>query len=452
MTGRYRHGTPPMANGHPSTLIGLLIGLLVSLTATATRAERLGAYDYPFVDPVTATVVGTPQAFRDDLPDLIGERILDRRRVVMFPDREVSDVFWYDREGVVYGLAAQHGPAPLVFAIAGTNGSAISGTVMTLANGLFKGGFHVVTLPSPTSLNFIVNGSTTGVPGHMANDTADLYAVIQRVLQDLRGEIAFDEVHLVGLSLGAMNAAWLAELDGRAQAVGFGRVLVLNPPVSLYNSTRLLDRYFDEHARKGPGAVSVLLDDLFSRFSQSFTELDASPDLSGDFLFQLYQTLQPEDDDLEALVGVSFRISAANIAFVSDVMSASNYVVPFDAVLGMNTPLSRFGEVLGSLSFADYIDHLYLPFYQAREPGLTRQQAIARESLQSVEPFLRSASHVALIGTADDIILADGEVDYLEAVFGARAALYPTGGHCGNFAHPDFVARMNAWLSTGWAS
>lgn len=420
--------------------------------ALPSQAERLGAYDYPFVDPVTATVVGTPEAFRDDLPDLIEEQILDLERIVMFPDRAVSDVFWYNREGVEYGLAAQDGVAPLVFAIAGTNGSAISGSVMTLANGLYKGGFHVVTLPSPTSLNFIINGSTTSVPGHMANDTADLYDLIQRIIEEVRGEIEFTEVHLVGLSLGAMNAAWLAELDSREQAIGFGRVLVLNPPVSLYNSTRILDGYFEDHARKGPGAIGLLLSDLFSRFSEEFTGLGATPDLSGDFLFRLYQAVQPREDDLEALVGVSFRISAANIAFVSDVMSNANYVVPKDAILGMNTPLGRFGEVLGSLSFADYIDHLYLPYYQASEPGLTLDQAIARESMQTVEPFLRTAEHVALIGTEDDIILADGEVDYLEDVFGTRSAFYPTGGHCGNFATPDFVARMNAWFRSGSAS
>ena len=43
---------------------------------------------------------------------------------------------------------------------------------------------------------------------------------------------------------------------------------------------------------------------------------------------------------------------------------------------------------------------------------------------------------------ADDIILADGELDYLVGVFGARAKIYPDGGHCGNMAHRDNVAFM----------
>ena len=42
----------------------------------------------------------------------------------------------------------------------------------------------------------------------------------------------------------------------------------------------------------------------------------------------------------------------------------------------------------------------------------------------------------------DDIILAPGEVDWLREVFGSRAKIWPTGGHCGNMEHYDFVAYM----------
>jgi hypothetical protein len=41
--------------------VGTAVLLAAAIAApSAAEAERLGAYDYPFVDPVLATVVATP--------------------------------------------------------------------------------------------------------------------------------------------------------------------------------------------------------------------------------------------------------------------------------------------------------------------------------------------------------------------------------------------------------
>ena len=57
-----------------------------------------------------------------------------------------------------------------------------------------------------------------------------------------------------------------------------------------------------------------------------------------------------------------------------------------------------------------------------------------------------TARNVALITNEDDIILAPGELHYLEQVFGDRATIYPTGGHCGNFTQHEYVDRINAYF------
>jgi hypothetical protein len=63
-------------------------------------------------------------------------------------------------------------------------------------------------------------------------------------------------------------------------------------------------------------------------------------------------------------------------------------------------------------------------------------------SLRSLEPYLRSAGKVGLVHNEDDIILAPGEIEYLQALFGARAQVFPTGGHMGNTFHPEVVRAM----------
>ena len=92
--------------------------------------------------------------------------------------------------------------------------------------------------------------------------------------------------------------------------------------------------------------------------------------------------------------------------------------------------------------FEEYLDQLYLPYYKARDPALTREDLIRESSIASIEDYLLSAQKIGLVTNEDDIILAPGEIDYLQGVFGARAQIFPTGGHLGNMKTPQFVAHM----------
>jgi hypothetical protein len=42
----------------------------------------------------------------------------------------------------------------------------------------------------------------------------------------------------------------------------------------------------------------------------------------------------------------------------------------------------------------------------------------------------------------DDIVMAPGDIEFLEQLFGQRAEIYPTGGHVGNLDFRDNVAHI----------
>ncbi len=130
-----------------AALFGLLLAVL-SLHPPTVHAERLGAYDYPFVDPLVATVVGTPQANAMPLPEL--ERFRNTRIFALtgLVERPVPPVFFFQRHGMEFGLVEQPGPAPLVFIIAGTGGSFNADKNQELARILYAAGFHVIGLPN----------------------------------------------------------------------------------------------------------------------------------------------------------------------------------------------------------------------------------------------------------------------------------------------------------------
>ena len=115
-------------------------------------------------------------------------------------------------------------------------------TRRTLAMLLKQAGFHVITLSSPSSHDFIVAASESQYPGISEDDARDLYRVMQMALQQARERITVTDVYLTGYSLGGLHAAFVSHLDEQEQAIGFRKVLLLNPPVSLYTSALLLDR------------------------------------------------------------------------------------------------------------------------------------------------------------------------------------------------------------------
>ena len=84
------------------------------------------------------------------------------------------------------------------------------------------------------------------------------------------------------------------------------------------------------------------------------------------------------------------------------------------------------------MTFIDYFNYLYYPYFQARDPTITKQALIDQANLESIRDFLANAEHVGVMSNEDDIILAPGQIDFLREVFGDRAQIWPTGGHMGN--------------------
>jgi pimeloyl-ACP methyl ester carboxylesterase len=427
----------------------LLISALLSLnladvvSASASAAERTLTAEP--LDALAYTVMRTPPAERIQVRPLERDRNVLVGRVRPFPNRHIPDVFWYDNAGMSYGLVYQKVRSPLVFLIAGTGGSFNTDTNKLLAQTLYQEGFHVLGFPSPTHPNFIINASETGIPGQMADDARDLYRVMRMAYEQVKDRIEVSTIYLAGYSLGGTHAAWVAKLDEQERKIGFDKVLLLNPSVNLYNSVTTLDAMYDRHVGDDPQAAQAIIDRVFAGFADVYTrEQDVSFD--GDFLYRAYQEFQPGVEALETLIGTSFRYSLVNLAFTADVMSKGGYMVPPDAALSSTTSLTNFYKHGFRESFVDYLDGLYLPYFQRRDPGLTRERAIIEAGLQPLEGWLAGNPKIGVLTNRDDIILRPDEVVWLEHTFGNRAVVLADGGHCGNYQRRDFADALVRFL------
>jgi pimeloyl-ACP methyl ester carboxylesterase len=396
-----------------------------------------GDYSYPLADPYAATVVGTPV---QDAVNLPREVPVEELELTIFEDRWIPEIFWYE-DKFRYSLAAQPNAAPLIFIIGGNNAGHTSRFSRFLQKLFYTAGFHAVSISSPTYPNFIATASTTRVPGRTGQDAADLYRAMRLARKKLEKRLDITDVSLAGYSLGAWQSAFVARLDDEQQSLNFRKVLLINPPVSLYRSSGVLDGMLTDNLPGGVENVGKFLDQMLRKFTQVY-QRSASVDFSQDFLFRAFLETQPSDRDLKALVGLSFRLSAANIAFTADVMNRIGYIVPSDATLTVSTSLTPYFDRAMHRGFKDYFDNVLYPFYKALDPSLTREEMIAESSLESIEPYLRRADKIGLVTNADDIILASGDIQFLERTFGDRAHIFPTGGHCGNMQDTALAAAM----------
>jgi hypothetical protein len=402
---------------------------------TINSAAR--AYDYPFINALEATMIGTPDVYAAKLPKDINR---DEREIKIFKNREVPDIFWYDEE-LHYSLVKVKGRAPLIFNIAGTGASHASEKMLMMERAFYQAGFHVISLPSPTHPNFIVSASTSRIPGLLKEDAVDLYRAMQRIYHDVVSEIEVSGFMLAGYSLGATHAAFVSQLDSSEKAFGFGKVLMINPPVSLLNSTAILDQMLVANAPDGVHEFGAFIERIFAKVSKVYRQEDFL-DLSGDFLYQFYKDEPLEQEVVAELIGTAFRSSSAGMTFVSDVMTRRGLIVPRNEVLKISSSTTNYFKVSTNLSFRDYIDGIVLPYVRKTRPTMTMDQLAAENSLLAIAPYLDKSPQIGLIHNEDDIILKDGEIEFLRKLFGDRAKIYLTGGHCGNMSHADNVAHM----------
>ena len=369
-----------------------------------------------------------------------GKIKLKQLKLRVFEDRKVPDVFWY-QDRLRYSLAYQKERAPLIFVIAGTGASYSTAKMQLLQKAFYQAGFHVISLSSPTHPNFIVTASTRGVPGNIADDSRDLYHVMELAWEQVKHRIEVSEFYLTGYSLGGAQTAFIAQLDDEKELFNFKKVLMINPPVSLYNSAGILDELLVKNIPGGMDGFDVFFKEIMGEFSEIYKVMGYL-DFSDEYLYALHKRRPQKDENLGALIGLVFRLSSANMVFTSDVMSNSGLIVPKNRVLSSADSLTDYFKVTMRTSFIDYFDELFYPYFRSQQPDVTQQALIEQASLKSIEGYLKTAKKIALMTNEDDLILAPGEIDFFRRVFRERAKIYPTGGHCGNMGYKDNIEYM----------
>ena len=410
-------------------IAALLGGLLFCAPLWAADIDA-ASYGYPLTNPLEATIATTPPELRPELPD---DEDIDQAdySLKLRPEREfqLPDNFWPVRT-LGYRLAKQDHAAPLVFIIAGT-GAHYSSTLAEYLKKLFYGaGFHVVQLSSPTSYDFMAAASRFATPGLSTEDADDLYRVMQAVRAQ-HPRLPVTDFYLTGYSLGALEAAFVSHLDETRRSFNFKRVLLLNPPVNLYTSVTNLDRLVQTRV-KGIDTNTNFYEVVLGKLTRYFQQR-GYVDINDAMLYDFQQSKQKlSNEQMAMLIGTSFRFSASDIAFTSDLINRRGLITPVKMPITEGTSLTPYFKGALLCDFDCYMTEQLIPFWRARFDGGSITQLIDQVSLYALEDYLKSSSKIAVMHNADDVILGTGDLGFLRRTFGDRLTVYPLGGHCGN--------------------
>lgn len=405
-------------------------------------------FSYPINNPFLATIVGTPPEMAAPVPAEVNVRQTDLA-VTVLPERHLPPVLSRYRK-LHYRLAWQNQPAPMVILIAGTGSGYNNANMDYLKRVFWQAGMHVLVLSSPTNHDFIAAASRSGLPGLGANDARDLHTAMSIAVAHARDtkKLEITEYRLAGFSLGALNAAFVDHLDQNLNQFNFTRTLLLNPPVDLYASIRRLDSLARTQVKEVTSADSFF-EHIFQKLARYYDERGDADIESG-----LFYGIQRSDEaltdaELAVLIGAIFRFAAADLSFMSDVITGGGLYAPPHKQLKVSTSLTPYLRRALFCDFDCYLTTQLWPAWSSDNEGKTIDDMAWETSLYSIEDFLRNDPSIAVLTNADDFILSEKSYHFLADTFGDRAFIYPRGGHGGNLQHQDVVATILKFMEGG---
>jgi hypothetical protein len=360
----------------------------------------------------------------------------------------VPEVFWFDRRLRAW-FSEQDKPAPLAIVISGTGSDGNTAKLSMLRAALYGAGYHVLTLPSPTFPGFIVAASSTGVAGDLRQDSRDLYAVMQQIIAHLPRRIRITDIDVLGYSLGAANAAVVKSIDATEGRLKIHRVVMINPPVSLFASIDRLDKLFAQSIGSGDAGIENLYRKLYARLANYYRATEKVHIDDTDILAAAGSVFKT-DADFSAAIALTFRIALINVFFAGDMYARTGVVVDPRHPPRVGDSLEGIARTLRDKPFSEYFSRVFAPYYLAHRPDSTAQSLLAESRLDIIGESLRRNPDYYAQTNSDDLILDKPELAWLRSTLGARIAVYDHGGHLGNLGDRHQIADMLDMLAGRW--
>jgi predicted alpha/beta-fold hydrolase len=336
------------------------------------------------------------------------------------------------RGDVSLALYRQSRPAPLLFILAGLGSNPYFGVAPYLASLFYREGFNVVILPSPMNWNFALSASRSGAPGYAPEDARDLYEVMQKTLTALRSRYAVKatSINFIGVSLGALEGAFLSVIDADEGKIGIDKYLLVNPPLDLAYAVRKIDQWSALKAKFGPEKSRDIVAKALG-IVDSFSEQRRDDPVVFDRLAKKFAGFSTEH--LQFLIAENLQSQLPELIYVSQIIHDQKLrAVAKDAMRkrleqAKDFTLTKYNRLIG------------VPLWrkQIGDPQADSDTFIQRGSLAAIIDRLCDNPRVHIVHNADDFLVERKSVEELKATLGDQVVVYPYGGHLGNLWYAE---------------
>jgi len=399
-----------------------LIGVIF-LTPAIAAAD----YKYPYRDPYLATA--TSAILSDDgATPRVDSTII---RVAGLPGRNHLPTL-EGRGDVSLALYRQTRPAPLLFILAGLGSNPYFGVAPYLARLFYREGFNVVILPSPMNWNFALSASRSGAPGYAPEDARDLYEVMQKTLTALRSRHAVKatSINFIGVSLGALEGAYISVIDADEGKVGIDKYLFVNPPVDLAYAVKKIDQWSALKEKFGREKSREIVSKALA-IVDSFAEQRRDDPVVFDRLAKKFAGFPTEH--LQFLIAENLQSQFAELVYVTQVIHDQKL-----RAVSKDEMRKRLDEAK-EFTLTKYNRLIGVPLWQKQigDPQADSDTFIQRGSLAAIVNRLRDNPRVHIVHNADDFLVDRKSVEGLKEALGDQVVLYPYGGHLGNLWYAE---------------
>jgi len=229
----------------------------------------------------------------------------------------------------------------------------------------------------------------------------------------------------MGYSMGGFHSLFIAATASTNDAplMKFDRYVAINSPVRLLYGVSQLDEFFQAPLGWPAGERTEKMENTFLKVAE-LSKTSLAP--RGAPPFSAIES--------KFLIGVAFRLILRDVIFSSQ--RRHNQGVLEEPLRDMRRE-AAYREIL-QYSFTDYFERFVTPYYQTRGIDLTDPEALkSAQDLRTYAGSLRANPDIRLIVNRNDILLAEEDLQWLEAVIGPeRLKIFEKGGHLGNLAHP----------------
>jgi hypothetical protein len=348
--------------------------IVLATTVLSCGSVDAEDYAYPYRDPYLATITSailnadrlSPRVNRElvHVPVLPG-----RNRLPTLEGRGNLSVAFYRRDH----------PAPLVFILSGIGSTPYFGPATYYAGLLHREGSHVVILPSPMSWNFALAASRSGAPGYAPEDARDLYDAMQKILDVLRARytVKITRVDFMGVSLGALEGAYLSVIDAEEGKIGIGKYLLINPPLDLGHALAKVDEWHALAAKFGADRAKGLVGEAL-RIVESFSKDRRDDPAIFGLLARDFSGFTREE--LQFLIAEDLQAALPELVYVTQMVHAQDT----SAAARARTRKRLLGA--STVSLAKYREQFALPVWrqQTGEPDADLDSFLRRGSLAPI--------------------------------------------------------------------